>query len=112
MYNFEALNEQDRQDMLSSIGVKSIDELFDIIPDSALSAIDQRLIKADAQIKALADMSNTIAANKADNLKYNPSSSELQLVSDGKTIGDAVKIVSCDEVHDGVDSDGMTVVLF
>ena len=35
MYNFEALNEQDRQDMLSSVGVKSVDELFDIIPDSA-----------------------------------------------------------------------------
>ena len=32
MYNFEALDEKDRQNMLISIGVESIDEIFDIIP--------------------------------------------------------------------------------
>lgn len=35
MYNFEALNEKDRVEMLSSIGVNSIDEIFSIIPDKA-----------------------------------------------------------------------------
>lgn len=32
----------------------------DIIPDSALSALDQRIIKTDAQIKALEDMNATL----------------------------------------------------
>lgn len=35
MYNFEALNDSDRKEMLSSIGVNSIEELFEIIPNSA-----------------------------------------------------------------------------
>ena len=35
MYNFEALNDKERQEMLSVIGVQSIEELYDCISDSA-----------------------------------------------------------------------------
>ena len=35
MYNFEALSDADRKNMLSSIGVDSIDELFGVIPNDA-----------------------------------------------------------------------------
>ena len=85
----------------------------DIIPDSALSSIDQRLIKADAQIKALADLSNDLNANKADNLRYDATSSELQLVAGNKAIGNKVIIVSCDDEHeDDVHEDCVPVVLF
>ena len=35
MYNFEALNQDDRNAMLNSIGIKSIDEIFDVIPKKA-----------------------------------------------------------------------------
>ena len=35
MYNFESLSEADRKEMLASIGVKSIDELFSVIPNEA-----------------------------------------------------------------------------
>jgi len=35
MYNFEALSDKDRKEMLSSIGVDSIDEIFSIIPNEA-----------------------------------------------------------------------------
>ncbi|MBQ8848442.1 MAG: aminomethyl-transferring glycine dehydrogenase subunit GcvPA [Candidatus Gastranaerophilales bacterium] len=35
MYNFEALNESDRLNMLSSVGIKTMDEIFDIIPSEA-----------------------------------------------------------------------------
>lgn len=64
----------------------------DIIPDSALSAIDQRIIKVDAQIKALNDMNNTFNDTKADNIIYE--NSKLQLTANGKKIGDAVGITS------------------
>lgn len=35
MYNFEALNKKDRDEMLSSIGIKSVDELFNVVPENA-----------------------------------------------------------------------------
>ncbi|MBR5303814.1 MAG: aminomethyl-transferring glycine dehydrogenase subunit GcvPA [Candidatus Gastranaerophilales bacterium] len=35
MYNFEALSNSDREEMLSSIGVNSVDDLFNVIPDIA-----------------------------------------------------------------------------
>ena len=84
----------------------------DIIPDSALTAIDQRLIKADAQIKALTDISNTYNDNKADNLKYNKQSGELQLLAGTKEIGDKVIIVSSGDGSGDCDCDCNDVVEF
>ena len=73
----------------------------DIIPDSALSAIDQRIIKVDAQIKALSDMNETMYDTKADNIVYEDN--KLQLTANGKKIGDSVNIQSCDDnLEDGV----------
>lgn len=36
---------------------------FEIIPDEALSALDQRLLKQDAQIKALSELLETVLSN-------------------------------------------------
>lgn len=66
----------------------------DIVPDEALSAIDQRIIKIDAQIKAIEDMSVIYDENKADNIILEDD--VLQLVSNGKRIGDSVKLNTCD----------------
>ena len=75
----------------------------DIIPDSALSALDQRLIKLDAQMRAIDDMNQIIADNKADNIKYNEDTNELQLLSGNKEIGDKVVLKVGDEsLEDGV----------
>lgn len=70
----------------------------DIVPDGALSAIDQRIIKLDTQLKEMADLGNAIIDTKADNIKYNKETSVLQLLSGAKEIGDAVVIS-----HDGDD---------
>lgn len=83
------------------IHINPISAWSDIIPDEALSAIDQRLIKTDAQIKALADIGNLLSDTKADNLRYNIQNGELQLVAGNKAIGNKVTIVSCTgEEHD------------
>lgn len=83
------------------IEVVPISAWSDIIPDSALSAIDQRIIKTDAQIKALNDMSEIINATKADNLTYD--GEKLQLTSNGNKIGNSVNISSSDgNIKDGV----------
>lgn len=65
-----------------------------IIPDSALDAIDQRIIKQDAQIKELEEVSRMYYDAKADGLRYNNGNKELQLLSGGKAIGNKVVIVT------------------
>lgn len=71
----------------------------DIIPDGALTAIDQRIVKTDAQIKALNDISKTLNDKKADNISFKDG--VLQLLSNEKAIGNAVNINECD-CGDGV----------
>lgn len=63
-----------------------------VVPDEALSALDERIIKLDAQMKALDERNKVIADTKADNIKYNTDTNELQLTSNGNAIGDKVTI--------------------
>ena len=74
-----------------------------VIPDSALSALDQRIIKLDAQMKAIEEMNQIVADSKADNIKYNETTNELQLLSGEKEIGNKVTLKSGDaSLEDGV----------
>lgn len=75
----------------------------DVIPDCALSAIDQRIIKLDAQIKAMNELGAIISDVKADNLSYNESTNELQLMSGDMPIGSKV-ILSAAYDEDGLPS--------
>lgn len=63
-----------------------------VIPDSALEAIDQRILKQDAQIRALADLANVLDSNMVDNLIYNSTDETLHLSANGKVIGDKVSV--------------------
>ena len=74
------------------IHVVSINNWSDMIPDSALSSLDQRLLMMISQTKALNDQMNTAINNKADGLSYK--NSVLQLLSQGNPIGNAVKLSS------------------
>ncbi len=85
------------------IDIIPISAWSDIIPDEALSSLDQRLIKLDAQMRAIDEMNQVIADTKADNIKYNTDTNELQLTSNGNVIGDKVKINAGDaSLEDGV----------
>ena len=90
-----------------SIDIIPISAWSDIIPDSALTTLDQRIIKMDAQIKSLNDTAMSINDTKADNINYNPNSNELQLMAGDKLIGNKVALKSC-----SVDKDGIPVVDF
>lgn len=79
----------------ASITIVPISAWSDIIADSALGIIDQRLIQTEAMINALNDLSQEIYDNKADNIVFN--TNKIQLVANGKLIGDPV---SLDEAHD------------
>lgn len=63
-----------------------------IVPDSALSALDQRILKQDAQIKALADLANVLDNNQVDNLVYDDINDVIHLSSKGKAIGNKVSV--------------------
>lgn len=80
----------------------------DIIPDSALSAIDERLIKLDAQMRGLNEYMDVLDDNKADNIKYDKDSNELQLTSNGNVIGDKVVL----NTYESNLEDGLPVVVF
>lgn len=83
-----------------NITVTPIPDWDSIIPDSALSALDQRIIKQSAQIKALADLASTLDSNKVDNLVYNDVDETLQLTSGGIGVGDKVSVR--DMLDDGI----------
>jgi hypothetical protein len=64
----------------------------DIIPDSALSALDERLIKMDSQMRAMNDLLDVIDNNKVDNLIYNSTDETLHLSANGVVVGNKVSV--------------------
>ena len=69
MYNFEALDEKDRQNMLISIGVESIDEIFDIIPDKAKMK-ELNLASGCDEIEAQKNLKKLSLLNKTNYLNF------------------------------------------
>lgn len=70
-----------------------ISKWSDLIPDDALSTLDQRIIALEALNKAMTDRFNTSLDNKADNITYDDEH-RIQLTSNGKPIGNAIKITT------------------
>lgn len=66
----------------------------DIIPDNALSALDQRIIMVDAMINAANEMSQYINETKADNIYYDEKGQYIQLTANGQPIGDRIEWVN------------------
>lgn len=71
----------------------------DLIPDSALSALDQRIIKVDAQMKAIEDMNKQLDNSKADNIYYDSGTNRLQLLAGKNAIGDVVQLKECANIN-------------
>lgn len=95
----------------TEINVLPINAWSDIIPDSALTSLDQRIIKLDAQMKALNEISISGCENKADSLSYNKETNELQLMAGNKPVGE--KVVLETTIGDcECDGDGLPVVDF
>ena len=78
----------------------------DVVPDEMLTALDQRIIKQDYQIKALTNISELLNDKKADSLIYEDNM--IQLTANGNKIGKPVTIESCEDYL----ADGVPVVDF
>lgn len=89
-----------RKTSSTTIKVIPISAWSDIIPDSALGGLDQRLIVMNAQIRAMDNYLNVIESNKVDNLIYNESDETLQLSAKGIGVGNKVSVR--DILDDGV----------
>lgn len=87
-----------RKTSAESIVIVPISAWSDVIADSALTALDQRLIQMEAIANSLDEMAQNLFETKADNLVYD--NRQLQLTAAGERIGDAVTITS-----GGIDTD-------
>ena len=80
MYNFEALNDTDRKQMLSSIGVDSIEELFEVIPNNAKMEkldLEDGIDEIDVQFK----LRELASKNKTEYFIYNNSSFQNSIIT-------------------------------
>lgn len=96
----------------ATITIVPISAWSDIIADSALTALDQRLIQVDAMINAANEMNNYLYETKADNIVVNKETNTIQLTANGSPIGDAVEYSTCGIKSFNVDeNDNITVTL-
>lgn len=84
--------EKVRKTIGTKIEITPISPWSDYVPDSALSSIDQRILKQDAQIMAMEELANNLKMLKADDMEYNDLENTLQLLSDNTPIGTKVKL--------------------
>ena len=63
-----------------------------IIPDSALNAVDQKMLEMDARMKELEEIAFDFAGTKADDITYNNEDQTLQLIAQGNAIGQKVSL--------------------
>lgn len=106
--------QQVRKTSSTSITILPITAWSSIIPDSALSALDQRIIMTQAMLEAANEMANYLDEIKADNIVYDENNKTLQLTSHGKQIGNKV-VLNCNcsaisEIH--IDSDGNLIAVY
>lgn len=101
-----------RKTSSTTITIVPITAWSDIIPDSALSSIDQRILKTDAQIKALLEANEITRLEKADNLVLDTDTKELYLTSDGAQIGNKVPLDNLvDEIISTSDEGLLTMII-
>ena len=85
----------------------------DIIPDNALSALDQRLIMVDSMINAANEFNQYLAETKADNIIRDEEGNFVQLTANGQPIGDKIELagnVGCYVVDVKIDENSDLVV--
>lgn len=101
-----------RKTSKATITIAPIAAWSDVIADSALSALDQRLIQTEAMINQLNEISMYLDNTKADNIVYDTETQTLQLTSNGDLIGDSVNIgyIGTSVISIEVDEDGNMII--
>lgn len=82
-----------------------------MIPDSEFAAIDQRILKLSALANQLNDTQETIANNKADNIKLDMDNKNLYLTNDGKQLGNPISLNDLGDAISENTKDGLLYVM-
>ena len=82
-----------------------------VVPDRALTALDQRILKIDEQIKALTENANLLVVDKADNIMLDTETHEIYLTANGEPIGDRITIDELGESLVTVKDEGLIQVI-
>lgn len=83
-----------------------------MIPDSALNVVDQKMLELDSKMKALEEMSGLVATSKADNIVLDTETHELYLVSNGMPIGDKISTNDLgDSIVESTEDEGLVTVI-
>lgn len=80
------------------------------LPDNLLSGLDQRLIVMQQTNKAMADLQNTLAEDKLDDIKLDAEAGTLYGTSSGVRKGTGVKISDLGDAIADDTKDGMVVI--
>lgn len=78
----------------TSVTILPISAWSDIIPDGALTALDQRIIETQAMINQIDAVHQYLDETKADNMVFDKETRTIQLTSNGKPIGSKI-VISC-----------------
>ena len=91
------------------VKVLPISAWSDIIPDEALTAIDQRIVTTQAQINELADLAGNLSVTKADNMVLTDTT--LQLTANGEDIGNAIDLNELGDTLTDATKEGLVKVV-
>lgn len=86
------VQQQVRKTSTCTVTIIPITAWSDVVPDNALSALDQRILALDAYVGQLMDLEQYNFENKADNIVYNEDDSTIQLTANEVPIGDKIVI--------------------
>lgn len=100
------------------INIIPVSAWSNMVPDSELAAIDQRILKLDAIANQLTDTQNLVIDNKADDISYE--NNTIQLMANGSKIGTShvldqqneFDVVEFGNTEEDDDSDEYTLVEF
>lgn len=92
--------QQVRKTSPTIITIVPISAWSDIVPDNALTALDQRLIKIDAQMNGIDEFVSSMYNTQVDDLSYDKEECALQLTSHGIGVGNKVSIKNI--MEDGI----------
>ena len=91
------------------VKVLPISAWSDIVPDEALTAIDQRIVATQTQINELVDIADNLDMTKADNMKLTDTT--LLLTANGEDIGDGIDLNELGEGLTDATKEGLVKVV-
>jgi len=101
-----------RKTSAATIAIVPISAWSDIIPDSALTAVDAKILEVQGQIKALEELNNITATAKADNIILDKDTHELYLTANGEPIGSKITIDTMSEaIVESTKDDGIITMI-